>query len=356
MSSDEPTSGAPPFASCPAPITGTTEILLGHGSGGRLTSQLLERLILPALDNPLLRTLDDHALVHAGATSVAFTTDSFVVTPLFFPGGDIGELAVNGTVNDLAMGGAIPLCLSLALIIEEGFPLAELARVLGSVRRAADRAGVAVVTGDTKVVGRGAADGLFVNTAGIGVPRPGVALSSSRVRPGDAIVVSGTIGDHGVAILAQREGLALGGDLASDTAPLHELVGAMLDAHPGIHGMRDPTRGGVAATLVEIATRQGLGIEVDELTIPVHDSVRGACEILGLDPLFVANEGKLVAFVPPESADLVLDAMRAHPLGRDAACVGRVTRDHPGRVLLRTPIGGQRILELPFAESLPRIC
>ncbi|MEA2749514.1 MAG: hydrogenase expression/formation protein HypE [Myxococcales bacterium] len=342
--------------SCPVPITGTEEILLGHGSGGKLSARLIEEIIVPTLRNPVLEILDDQAFVAVPSERIAFTTDSFVVTPIFFPGGDIGELAVNGTVNDLAMGGATPLCLSLALILEEGLPIADLRRVLESVRRAADRAGVCIVTGDTKVVGRGNADKIFINTSGVGVPRRGVSLSSSRVCPGDAVVLSGSIGDHGMAILSKREGLELEGTLESDTAPLHDLVRVMLDAHADIHAMRDPTRGGLAATLVEIASRQNLGVEVDETAIPVKDTVRGACEILGLDPMMVANEGKLVAFVPEAGLAPVLDAMRAHPLGRDATCIGRVTTTHPGIVTVRTPIGGQRILDLPFAEALPRIC
>jgi hydrogenase expression/formation protein HypE len=345
-----------PSFECPVPFAGSGHILLGHGSGGKLTARLIEETIVPALHNPLLAVLDDQAFVPFGSERIAFTTDSFVVTPIFFPGGDIGELAVNGTVNDLAMGGATPLYLSLSFILEEGLAIVDLERVLASVRRAADRAGVVVVTGDTKVVGRGSGDKIFVNTSGLGTPRAGVTLSSQRVRPGDAILLSGTIGDHGMAILALREGLELEGDLESDTAPLHGLVTSMLDAFPDVHAMRDPTRGGVAATLVEIASRRGVGIEIEESSIPVKDPVRGACEIFGLDPLFVANEGKLVAFVPPEGEAAVLRAMRAHPLGRDAACIGRVTSSHPGLTLVRTPIGGQRALDLPFAEALPRIC
>lgn len=359
MSSDgDLRSGSGSFElSCPVPFSGSDEILLGHGSGGKLTSRLIEETILPALRNPLLEVLDDQAIAPiAGGGSIAFTTDSFVVTPIFFPGGDIGELAVNGTVNDLAMGGAKPLYLSLAFILEEGFAIAELRRVLASVRRAADRAGVSIVTGDTKVVGRGSGDKIFVNTAGIGLPRAGVALSARRVAPGDAILLSGSIGDHGMAILTMREGLELEGGLTSDTAPLHELVDSMLDAFPDIHALRDPTRGGLAATLVEIATRQDLGMEVDETAIPIKEAVHGACEILGLDPLFVANEGKLVAFVPERGASAVLAAMRAHPLGRDSVVIGHVTAAHPGVVVLRTSIGGHRALDLPFAEALPRIC
>jgi hydrogenase expression/formation protein HypE len=345
-----------PFSDCPVPIAETQEILLGHGSGGKLSSQLIEKILLPAFRNPALELLDDQAVVSVNGSRIAFTTDSYVVTPIFFPGGDIGELAVNGTVNDLAVGGAKPLFLSLAFILEEGFSLADFRRVVDSVRRAAEAAEVSVVTGDTKVVNRGKGDKIFINTAGIGLPLPNVHLSSSRVRAGDAILLSGSIGDHGIAILSKREGLELEGQINSDTAPLHGLVAGMLVAFPDIHAMRDPTRGGVAATLVEIASRQRLGIEMDENSVSIHDAVRGACEILGLDPLLVANEGKLIAFVPEEGCEAVLAAMRAHPLGREAARIGRVTSDHPGFVVLRTPIGGQRILELPFGEALPRIC
>ena len=351
MSSD-----STPFGECPVPSSGPEEILLGHGSGGKLTARLIEKIILPAFRNPALERLDDQAILPFGGARLAFTTDSYVVTPIFFPGGDIGDLAVNGTVNDLAMGGARPLYLSLAFILEEGLPIADLERVIQSVRRAAGRAGVDVVTGDTKVVGRGSGDKIFINTSGIGLVPPGIDLSSARVQPGDAILLSGPIGDHGVAILSRREGLEFDGQIESDTAPLHELVAAALAAGPDIHALRDPTRGGVAATLVEIATRRGLGLEVDESAVPVRDAVRGACEILGLDPLLVANEGKLVAFVPEASSERVLQALRAHPLGRGACRIGRVTADHPGFVTLRTPIGGQRILDLPFGESLPRIC
>jgi hydrogenase expression/formation protein HypE len=341
---------------CPVPTASPDAILLGHGAGGKLTARLIEETILPALANPTLAALEDQATVAVGPQSVAFTTDSYVVTPLFFPGGDIGELAVNGTVNDLAVGGARPLYLSLAFILEEGLPLEELRRVLDSVRRASERAQVTVVTGDTKVVGRGSADKMFVNTAGIGLPRPDRSLSVRHVRAGDAVVLSGTVGDHGVAILSTREGIAFEGDVGSDTAPLHGLTAALLDACAGVHAMRDPTRGGLAATLVEIATRRRVGIEIDETAVPVRDVVRGACEIFGLDPLHVANEGKLVAFVSEESASRALAAMREHPLGRDAARIGRVTEEHPGRVVVRTAVGGRRVLELPFAEPLPRIC
>lgn len=344
------------FGDCPVPIADTEEILLGHGSGGKLTARLIDEILLPAFRNPALEALDDQAIVSIDGSRLAFTTDSYVVTPIFFPGGDIGELAVNGTVNDLAMGGARPLFLSLAFILEEGFPLADFRRVVESARAAAEHARVSVVTGDTKVVNRGSGDKVFVNTSGIGLVPQGVVLSSVRVAPGDAILLSGPIGDHGVAILSVREGLEFEGEVESDTAPLHELAGAVLAAAPETHAMRDPTRGGVAATLVEIASRRRLGIEVDESAIPVRDAVRGACEILGLDPLLVANEGKLVAFVPEQESAAALDAMQRHPLGAGAARIGRVTAEHPGVVVLRTPIGGRRILDLPFGEALPRIC
>jgi len=342
---------------CPVPIREREVILIGHGSGGRMTSELLERVVVPALSNPTLDALDDAALLHLpSGERIAFTTDSYVVSPIFFPGGDIGDLAVNCTINDLAVSGARPIALSLAFILEEGFPIEDFRRVVASVKRAADRARVSVVTGDTKVVGHGSGDGVFVNTSGVGVVPDGLALGSAQVRPGDAVIVSGTIGDHGVAILAHRQGLAIRGDLRSDTAPLHELTRAMLEISPRIHAMRDPTRGGLAATLVEIATRRKLGVEVFESALPVRDEVRGACEILGLDPAMVANEGKLVAFIPEEDAGVVLEAMRAHPLGKDAACIGRVTDEHAGMVVVRTPFGSTRVLDLPLTEPLPRIC
>jgi hydrogenase expression/formation protein HypE len=338
------------------PILDHEEILLGHGSGGTLTSQLVERLFLPAFGNPILERLDDQAVLEVAGSRLAFTTDSYVVTPLFFPGGDIGQLAVHGTVNDLAMSGARPLYLSAGFILEEGLSVEELGRVVASMRDAARRAGVQIVTGDTKVVGRGSGDKVFINTTGLGVVPPGVAISADRARPGDAVLLSGTVGDHGMAIMATRESLGLEGSIRSDTAPLHELVAAMLGACADIHVLRDPTRGGVAATLHEIAQRASVGIEIDEGAVPVRDEVRGACEILGFDPLYVANEGKLIAMVPPSASEAVLETMRSHPLGRDAVRLGIVRREHPGHVVVRTSIGGSRILERPYGELLPRIC
>ncbi len=348
----------PSFAlSCPTPLADREHILLAHGSGGRLSSQLIERVVLPLLRNPTLERLEDCAqLAGPRGSRLAFTTDSYVVSPIFFPGGDIGELAVNGTINDLAVGGARPLALSLALVLEEGLSLAVLRRVLESVSRAARRAGVSIVTGDTKVVGRGKGDQIFITTSGIGIVPDGVDLGSHRVGPGDAVLLSGTIADHGIAVMSVREDLGLDGAVASDTAPLADLARSILEVCPETRAMRDPTRGGVAATLVEIATRQGLGIDLVETAIPVSEPVRGACELLGLDPLIVANEGKLIAFVPEAAAERALAAMRGHTCGREATRIGTVTASDPGLVSVRTAIGGRRILDLPFSEPLPRIC
>jgi len=341
--------------SCPLPITRHKNIVMGHGSGGRLTAQLVRELFLPAFDNPALRKLDDQAVLDVGNSRVAFTTDSFVVTPLFFPGGNIGELAVNGTVNDLAMSGAIPLGLSAAFIVEEGLPMEELASVVGAMAKAAQAAGVSIVTGDTKVVNRRSADKLFVTTTGIGLLSPGIAISASNARPGDIILLSGTIADHGMAVMAQREGLELEGGIRSDTRALHRLVYAMLAAGE-VHALRDPTRGGLGTSLCEIAEASGIGIEIEARAVPVRSEVRGACELLGIDPLFVANEGKLVAFAEPSTANAVLQAMRGTAEGRDAVVIGRAVDVHPSMVVMKTEIGGSRIIDLPFHEQLPRIC
>jgi len=343
-------------ASCPLPLTAHDHIMLGHGSGGKLSAQLLERVFLPAFTNPILERLDDQAVVEINSSRLAFTTDAFVVTPLFFPGGDIGRLAVNGTVNDLAMSGARPLYLAATFILEEGLPMAELRRVVESMREAAGNAGVQLVAGDTKVVNRGKADKLFISTTGIGVLDKPVTLSADRARPGDKIILSGYIGDHGMAILCQRENLEFEGAIESDCAALHGLVADMLDASLDIHCLRDPTRGGLATVLNEIAGRSKVSIQFDETEIPVHNSIHGACEILGLDPLYVANEGKLVAIVGRDSADAIVARMRQNPLGAQARIIGEVMAEHPGMVVMRTEIGGTRVLDTLFGEQLPRIC
>jgi hydrogenase expression/formation protein HypE len=342
--------------SCPVPLSSKDSILLGHGSGGRLSAELLREVILPAFANPVLGRLDDQAVVSVNGSRLAFTTDSFVVKPLFFPGGDIGSLAAHGTINDLAMGGAQPLFLSVAFIIEEGLPMEVLRRVVGSLRDAARKAGVEVVTGDTKVVEKGSGDGIFINTSGIGLVSDGIELSADRATPGDRIVLSGTIGDHGITILGQREGLEFESAVESDTAPLHTLVAEMLNVTPQFRCFRDPTRGGLSSSLNEIAAQSRVGIELEEREIPLRDEVRGACEMLGLDPLYVANEGKLVAIVDPAKADAVLEAMRKHPLGREARIIGTVTESHPGLVTLRTPLGTTRIVDMLASDQLPRIC
>ncbi|HTP85433.1 MAG TPA: hydrogenase expression/formation protein HypE [Bryobacteraceae bacterium] len=341
--------------SCPLPVTEHKTIVLGHGSGGRLTAQLVREVFLPAFDNPALRKLDDQAVLDVAPGRIALTTDSYVVTPLFFPGGDIGHLAVNGTVNDLAMSGARPLYLTAAFIIEEGLPMEDLQRVAQSMAQAAAEAGVAIVTGDTKVVNRGCADKLFITTAGVGVVADGASISASNARAGDVVIVSGPIGDHGITIWSTREGIDLAGSLQSDTAPLHTLVEAMVAAGD-VHVLRDPTRGGLGTSLCEVAASSSIGIELDANAVPVRDEVKAACEILGMDPLFVANEGRLVAMVAESSAESVLQSMRRVAQGRDACRIGRVVADHAGMVLVKTEIGGSRILDVPFAEQLPRIC
>ena len=341
--------------SCPMPVTQHKTIVLGHGSGGRLTAQLVREVFLPAFDNPALRKLDDQAMLDVAPGKIALTTDSYVVTPLFFPGGDIGRLAVNGTVNDLAMGGARPLYLTAAFIIEEGLPLEDLQRVTRSMSQAAQEAGVAIVTGDTKVVNRGCADKLFITTAGVGLVPGGISISASNARAGDAVIVSGPIGDHGITIWSTREGIDFAGSLNSDTAPLHALVEAMIGAGD-VHVLRDPTRGGLGTSLCEIAASSSIGIELDANTVPVREEVKAACEILGMDPLFVANEGRLVAMVAESSAEKVLRAMRRVLRGQDACRIGRVVAEHAGMVLVKTEVGGSRILDVPFAEQLPRIC
>jgi len=356
---------SPLLGSCPLPIFQHKNIVLGHGSGGKLTAELINKVFLPAFTNPILDKLDDQAVLQINGSRLAFTTDSFVVTPIFFPGGDIGTLAINGTVNDLAMSGARPLYLAAAFILEEGLAAEDLRRVVDSMGTAACAAQVQLVTGDTKVVNRGKGDKIFITTTGIGIIERPVDISASRARPGDKILLSGFIGDHGMAIMSQRENLEFEGAIESDCASLHGLVDAMLDAcdtiganqseHP-IHCLRDPTRGGVATTLNEITSQSKVGMFLRESSIPVRESVRGACEILGLDPLYVANEGKLVAIVAPEAADSVLQQMRNHALGQNAMIIGEVISEHPGMVRMETGVGGTRILDVMFGEQLPRIC
>ena len=332
-------------------------ILLGHGSGGRLSHQLLDEIIIPALSGIAPRDQNDSAILTHPGGRLAFTTDSYVVDPIFFPGGNIGDLAINGTVNDLAMCGARPLAVSVGLVLEEGLPLADLEKILWAMRTAAGKAGVSIVTGDTKVVPRAKADRIFINTSGIGVFDHDLDISGNGARPGDKVLINGAIGDHGMAVLASREGLELSSDIRSDSAPLNSLVADLLrTGGSSVHALRDPTRGGVATTLKEIARQSEVGITLEESALPVRDSVGGACAILGLDPLFVANEGKLLAVVAPDAAEPLLKVMRAHPFGREAAVIGEVCAETGGRVLLRTTVGGLRAIEMLAGEQLPRIC
>lgn len=341
---------------CPMPLRDSPNIVMGHGGGGAMSAELVEHLFLPAFGPAADAGMGDAAVIEIGGRRIAFSTDSFVVKPWAFPGGNIGDLAVNGTVNDLAMAGAQPMVLSTAFILEEGTPLDELARVAQAVGTAALAAGVKLVTGDTKVVDAGHGDGVYVNTAGIGLVDDRVDIRPQRATVGDAVIVSGDIGVHGVAVMSCREGLEFATAIASDTAPLHGLVAAMIDTGTDVHVLRDPTRGGVAATLNEIARAAGVGIELDERTFPIPPEVRDACGLLGLDPLQVANEGKLLAFVPAADADAVLAAMHAHPLGARATMIGRCVAEHPGMVVARTALGGTRVVDLPIGEQLPRIC
>ena len=331
------------------------KILLTHGSGGKLAHELVEKNFVKAFSNPLLAKLDDSAVMDFSGR-LAFTTDSYVVSPIFFPGGDIGELAVCGTVNDLAMSGAKPLYLSLAFIIEEGLPQDELNKIVDSVRKTAQEAEVEIVTGDTKVVNRGSADKLFINTAGVGIIPEGVDISGSKARPGDKVILSGTIGDHGIAVLSQREGLSFSTQLQSDCAPLGSLVAEMLAASPDIHCLRDPTRGGLATTLNELAKQSRVSIRIDEEKIPVREEVLAACEMLGFDPLYVANEGKLVAIVSAKDTDKILKAMQENHYGTGAAIIGEVEAEHPGRVVMKTCLGASRIVDMLVGDLLPRIC
>ena len=333
-------------------------IRLAHGAGGRMMTDLIRDVFAPPLDNPYLRQLADSAVLQSPISNLqlAISTDSFVVRPLFFPGGDIGSLAVHGTVNDVAMSGARPLWLTAAFVLEEGLEMEVLERVVRSMADAAREAGVQVVAGDTKVVERGHGDGIYINTTGIGIVPEGVEIGPGRAQPGDVVLISGTVGDHGIAVLSQREGLEFETDLISDSAPLNGLVEELLEVAPHTHCLRDPTRGGLAAGLNELAGTSGVGIEIEERAVPVQPAVAAACEMLGFDPLTVANEGKLVAFVPPEEAGAALEALQAHPLGQEAARIGVIVAEHPGMVLARTGIGGRRVVAMPLGELLPRIC
>jgi len=343
--------------SCPAPIGRRSTVVMGHGGGGRLSAELVAEVFLPAFANPGLDQLADSAVMPFAGGRLAMSTDSYVVRPLFFPGGNIGDLAVNGTVNDLAMSGARPLYLSAAFVLEEGLDIGTLGLIAGSMGAAAQAAGAQLITGDTKVVDQGRGDGVYITTAGVGLVPDGVEVSPSGARPGDVVIVSGTIGSHGVAILSVREGLEFGTVVETDSAPLNGLVDAMLAVAPaGVHALRDPTRGGLAATVNEIAGASAVGVVLEERSIPVSPEVAAACGFLGLDPLEVANEGRLVAFVAPEVADDVLAVMRDLAVASGAAVVGRVVADHPGVVVARTGIGGTRIVDVPLGEQLPRIC
>ncbi|MFH1853268.1 MAG: hydrogenase expression/formation protein HypE [Candidatus Neomarinimicrobiota bacterium] len=346
----------PEALSCPLPIMDYDTIQLSHGAGGKLSAQLIEKLFLPRFGNQTLDKLEDQAVLTLPPGRVAFTTDSFVVDPIFFPGGDIGDLAVNGTVNDICMSGADPLYISVAFILEEGLPMETLHRILLSMETAARAAGVTIVTGDTKVVNHGKCDRIFINTSGLGVVPDGVNVSAANLQPGDKIIISGTVADHGMAVMTTREGLSFQSRISSDTAPLNGLVKAMLAATREIHAMRDPTRGGLATSLNEFARSSKVGIRLEEGAVPVRPEVNGACEILGIDPLYVANEGKLVAVVPGQIAGQVLTAMRRHRYGQDATIIGEVTSDNPGLVIMHTGLGANRIVDMPVGDLLPRIC
>ncbi len=335
----------------------TDRVVLAHGAGGKLSAALTEEVFLPHFDDPALRALNDQALLDLPPGRLAISTDTYTVTPLFFPGGDIGSLAVHGTVNDVAVSGATPFALAAGFILEEGFPLADLARIAASMAGAAREAGVRIVTADTKVVAKGAADGVFINTTGIGVVHPDHAVTGSGGKPGDRVLISGTMGDHGIAIASSRTGIALATPVTSDSAPLNGLIAAVRErVGDAVHAMRDPTRGGLGTVLVELAQQSQAGVELVESAVPVRDAVRGACELLGYDPLYLANEGKVVLFVAPEAAEEALSVMRSHRYGKEAAIVGELTSGHPGRVVLRTSIGGRRWVDKLAGDMLPRIC
>ena len=329
---------------------------MDHGAGGRASHDLVAKSFMPALANPILSELNDSALLNFQDVRLAMSTDSYVVDPIFFPGGDIGSLAVHGTVNDLAMRGAQPCYLSVGFILEEGLEIDDLERLLASMGEAARDAGVQVVAADTKVVERGKADRIFINTAGVGVIAPGVDVAGQNAKPGDLVLINGPMGDHGIAVMSTREGLSFQTEIQSDSAPLNGLVSDMLEVSRNIHVLRDPTRGGIATALNEVANQSAVGIELEESSLPIRPEVNAACEMLGLDPLYVANEGKVLALVAPEDADKVLHKMRQHPLGRESCIIGRVVSEHPGRVILQTGIGGRRIVDMLSGEQLPRIC
>ncbi|MDJ0753904.1 MAG: hydrogenase expression/formation protein HypE [Ardenticatenaceae bacterium] len=341
---------------CPLPLRDHPAIVMGHGGGGKLSSELVEHLFLPAFQNDMLANLGDASVVGLNGTRLAMSTDSYVIQPLFFPGGNIGELAVHGTINDISMSGASPLYLSCGFILEEGLPLEQLGRIVDSMAAAARSAGVQLITGDTKVVDKGHGDGVYINTTGIGLIPDGVTIGPDQARPGDVVIASGTIGDHGMAVMSVREGLQFETEIVSDTAALNALVAQMINASSQIHVLRDPTRGGVASSLNEIAKASRVGIVIDENKVPVRPAVRSACEFLGMDPLFVANEGKLLAIVSEAEAEKVLAVMKANPLGVDAAVIGRVVDTHPGMLVAKTGIGGTRVVAMQIGEQLPRIC
>ena len=346
----------PEALSCPVPILSHDTVQLAHGAGGMLSNEMIDKIFLPRFLNSTLEKMEDQAILENPGGRIAFSTDTFVVDPIFFPGGDIGDLAINGTVNDIAMSGAEPKYLSVGFILEEGLPFETLHRIVLSMEKAAKTAGVQIVTGDTKVVNRGSCDKLFINTSGFGFVPDNIHISASSLQPGDKIILSGTVADHGMAVMTTREGLSFQSTVESDTAALNHLVKDMLNVSPEIHAMRDPTRGGLATSLNEFATSSKVGIQLFGETVPVKENVRGACEILGIDPLYVANEGKLVAVVPPEIADKMLTAMRFNKHGEHAVIIGEVTDKHPGVVALKTGLGANRIVDMPVGEQLPRIC
>ena len=341
---------------CPIPITDYDRVLMAHGGGGTLSHQLIHKMFFQHFNNEILKTEHDGAVFKIGKQRLAFTTDSYVVKPIFFPGGDIGELSVYGTVNDLAVCGADPLYISLGFIIEEGFPMEELWQIVQSIKRAAEQSGVEIVTGDTKVVDHGKGDKIFINTSGVGALLPDVDISSDRIKTGDKIIMSGKIAEHGIAILSSREEFDFETTVKSDTAPLNDMIKRILEKFPGIHMMRDPTRGGISSALNEIASQSRCGIYLDEQEIPVAEEINAICEILGLDPLYIANEGKVLLFVSPDEAEGVLKIMHKHRHGKDAKIIGEVVDDHPGRVVMKTRIGSNRVVDMLTGEQLPRIC